>query len=323
MRAVAFPVAPPAAPGRRPLPGISVVVITRDRPEHLRRCLKSLAAQSHPPEEVIVVDSSGGPESERISSGSPGARYVRFPRGRRGMPAARNAGMRLARGEVVAFLDDDCEASPGWLAGLAEACRDPGVVGVGGRVIDPVVTLGRVRRFLTSGEPWAEPDDGDPRPAEVDFLQGGNMSFRRDALLAAGGFDPGYTGSNYREETDLCFRLRRRGHRLVYVPGASVTHLRAPRADGIRRSPDDPRREFYHARNQTYFVLKSYGLAWRPLAFYLGRQTIERTVAAARRPSPRRLAWWAAHLAGKVTGLLAGARYWWQRWLAHSATRRW
>jgi GT2 family glycosyltransferase len=275
--------------------------------------LESLSAQARPPEEVIVVDSSAGTESERVTSAFSEVRYLRFPGGRRGMPAARNAGVRLARGEVVAFLDDDCEASPRWLSGLAEAYRDPGVDGVGGKVIDPVVTIGPVRRFLTSGEPWAEPDDGDPRPADVDFLQGGNMSFRREVLLGAGGFDPGYTGSNYREETDLCFRLRRQGRRLVYAPEAAVTHLRAPRADGVGRSPDDPGREFYHARNQTYFVLKSYGLAWRPLAFYLGRQTVQRTVAAARRPSARALAWWAAHLAGKVVGIVAGLRYWARR----------
>lgn len=316
MKAVAFPA--PRVLGVVPSePEISVVVITRDRPRWLRRCLESLARQSRPPAEVIVVDSSHGRESEAVAAAFPDVRYLRFPGGRRGMPAARNLGIREARGEVVAFLDDDCEASPGWLEGLAAAYRDPTVAGAGGRVVDPVITLGRIRRFLSSGEPWAEPDDGDPRPADVDFLQGGNMSFRREVLLAVGGFDPRYTGSNYREETDLCFRLRRRGFRLVYVPDASVTHLRAPRADGIGRSADDPRREFYHARNQTYFVLKNYGLAVRPLALYVGRQTLERTLAAARRPSARALAWWGAHLAGKAAGVLAGLRY-----RARAATER-
>jgi GT2 family glycosyltransferase len=225
------------------------------------------------------------------------------------MPAARNAGVREACGDVVAFLDDDCEACPDWLERLAATYAELDVDGVGGKVIDPVVTLGSFRRFLASGEPWADPDEGETGPAEVDFLQGGNMSFRRDILLAEG-FDPAYTGSNYREETDLCFRLRRRGHRLVYVPEAAVSHLRAPRADGIDRAPDGPRREFYHARNQTYFLLKNYGLGVRPLAFYLGRQTFERLLAAARRPSPRRLGWLMAHVAGKGTGVLAATRYW-------------
>lgn len=310
MRAVVFPVPPPVAETPQAPPQISVVVITRDRPNSLRRCLASVAAQTTPPLEVIVVDSSGSDASAAVAGGFPGVRYLRFPAGRRGMPAARNAGARAARGGVVAFLDDDCEACPQWLEGLTGAYRDPGVDGAGGRVIDPIVTLGAFRRFLTSGEPWAEPDDGDPRPAEVDFLQGGNMSFRRDALLAAGGFDPAYAGSNYREETDLCFRLRRRSRRLVYVPEAAVTHLRAPRTDGIGRALDDPRREFYHARNHIYFVLKNYGLRPRALAFYLGRQTFERIAAAARRPSPRRLAWLAAHLAGKGAGLVAALRYW-------------
>lgn len=310
MNGVAFP-ACRRSDGRPPEePAISVVVITRDRPQWLRRCLASLAAQTLPAREVIVVDSSQGRDSEALAARFPNVRYLRFPAGRRGMPAARNAGAERARGEVVAFLDDDCEASPRWLASLAAAYRDPGVDGAGGKVIDPVATLGRVRRFLTSGEPWAEPDDGDPRPAEVDFLQGGNMSFRRDVLLAAGGFDPAYTGTNYREETDLCFRLRRQGCRLLYVPQAVVTHLRAPRSDGIGRSPDHPLREYYHARNQTYFLLKNYGFAARPLGFYLIRQTAERTILALRRPTPRQLACYAAHLAGKLTGVVVGLRRW-------------
>lgn len=309
MESLTFParIAPTASEWDAPT--ISVVVITRNRASWLRRCLESVARQSYRPMEVVVVDSSDGRESEAIAEAVPSVRYVRFPQGRRGMPSARNAGVREARGDVVVFLDDDCEASPGWLAALASTYRDPTVDGAGGKVVDPVVILGRVRRFLTSGEPWAEPDDGDLQPAEVDFLQGGNMSFRRELLMAAGGFDPEYTGSNYREETDLCFRLRRMGHRLVYVPRAAVTHLRAPRADGIGRSPEDPQREFYHARNQTYFVLKNYGLSARPLAFYLLRETALRTAAALRHPTPRWLGWWGAHLAGKGAGVIAGLRY--------------
>lgn len=310
MKAVAFPrpVQREAMAGGPPQ--ISVVVITRDRARSLQRCLAGLTVQTRPPEELIVVDSSEDNASKRVTEDFPSVRYVGFPTGRRGMPAARNAGIRIARGDVVAFLDDDCEPSEGWLERLAEAYSDPSVQGVGGKVVDLVVTLGRVRRFLASGEPWTEADDSNPRPAEVDFLQGGNMSFRRDVLLAVGAFDQAYTGSNFREETDLCFRLRRLGCRLIYVPEAVVTHHRVPRTDGVDRSPDDPRREYYHARNQTYFVLKNYGLAVRPLAFYLLRQTAERTVAAFRPPSLRRLTWWAGHLAGKTAGMVAALTYW-------------
>lgn len=313
MRGVTFPRAGPGESVLRRLPDISVVIITRDRPGCLGRCLTALSAQTRPPIETIVVDSSEAPQSETVVREFPHARYLRFPRGRRAMPAARNAGIGKARGEVLAFLDDDCEPASGWLAALADAYRDPSVVGVGGKFLDPAVNLGRVRRFLTSGEPWAEPDDGDPRPADVDFLQGGNMSFRREALLGVGGFDAAYIGSSFREETDLCFRLRRRGCRLLYVPEATALHHRAPRTDGVGRSPDDPPREYFHARNHTYFVLKNYGAAPRPLAFYLLRQTGERTVAVARRPSARRFVWWVAHLAGKAAGVLAALRYWTRR----------
>lgn len=309
MKAMAFPEARAEEARSADEPRISVVIITRDRPEHLRRCLANLATQTRAPEEVIVVDSSDSSDSEAVAAAFSGARYFRFPAGRRGMPAARNFGIRKAQGDVVAFLDDDCQASPVWLEKLAAAYADREVDGAGGKVIDPVVTLGPVRRFLESGEPWAEPDDGGISSAEVDFLQGGNMSFRRDALIASGGFDTAYTGTNFREETDLCFRLRSRGHRLLYVPPAVVVHLRAPRSDGAGRHPEDLRREFYHARNQTYFVLKNYGLAFRPLAFYLGWQTLERVFVAMGRPSTNRLLWLVAHLLGKGLGVLVALRH--------------
>lgn len=308
LMAVHFPEARRPEPIERPR--YSVVVITFERPAHLRRCLGSLAVQTYEPHEVIVVDSSRDERSRAVASDQGGIVYERFPAGRRSMPAARNRGIERARGDVVAFLDDDCVASPEWLERLTSAYACLGAHGAGGKVIDPVSTLGPVRRFLTSGEPWAEVDAGDRDVADVDFLQGGNMSFRRDLLLSAAAFDPRYTGSNYREETDLCFRLRRTGCRLLYVPAAEVTHHRAPRGDGVERDILDTRREFYHSRNQTYFVLKNYGLALRPLAFYLGRQTLERTVSVTRTPDRRHLAWWLAHLAGKGAGLLAAARYW-------------
>ncbi len=247
---------------------ISVVVITRNRPSILKSCRAHLQAQTLPPLEVIVVDSSDRvvPDNDL---------HFAFPRGRAQMPRARNFGIGKARGEVVAFLDDDCLADPTWLEELARGYGD-GIAGVGGRITDPrwsydperkigdVDAAGRVQaNFFGGGE------------QTVMTLPGGNMSFRRDWLLKVGGFDPGYVASNHREEHDLCLRVGRAGGRLVYRPQANVVHLNARVLLGELK----PYQEFYYrysfARNEAYFTVKHFASriqAWRRLLTEDARQ---------------------------------------------------
>ena len=109
---------------------MSVIVCTKDRPDDLRRCLDSLAALRTVPLELIVVDnSSGDPATAEICRGR-SVRYV-LESGR-GSSRARNRGVAEARGEVVAFTDDDCMVDPGWLDGLADVFDDPLVMAVTG-----------------------------------------------------------------------------------------------------------------------------------------------------------------------------------------------
>src|SRR5215216_4473470 len=108
--------APEPTPTRR-LPSASVVVCTRDRPDDLARCLpglQALAAQGH---EVIIVDNCPSDDrTARLVAGYPLIRYLYEPRP--GLDVARNCGILAAKGEVVAFTDDDVEIDPGWLAAL-------------------------------------------------------------------------------------------------------------------------------------------------------------------------------------------------------------
>jgi glycosyltransferase involved in cell wall biosynthesis len=148
-----------------------------------------------------------------------------------GLAGARNTAIAEARGDVVAFLDDDAEACPGWLAGLTAPYDDPDVLGVGG-YIEPSWDAGR--------PPWFPPEFdwivgcsyvGQPEQlAPVRNLVGANMSARRDVLQALDGFSAGLgrvgAGVQGNEETDLCIRGLQRwpNGRWMLSPSARVRH---------------------------------------------------------------------------------------------------
>ena len=198
---------------------VSVVVATRERPARLAALLDSLRDQRVPAAdfEVIVVDdasSDGSPaavEREQRSGGSP-VRFLR--RGRRGGPgAARNDGWREARAPLVAFIDDDCTASPDWLvAGLSAAKRWPGSV-VQGRTDPAPAELGLLGPFSHTQQVHS----AGPRYETC------NIFYPRELLERLGGFD----AHAYRqggEDTDLAWRALEAGVAVEYCDDARVFH---------------------------------------------------------------------------------------------------
>ena len=201
------------------MPLVSVVIPTHHRPALLRRCLRALARQAYPREwfEVVVVE-DGGPGSGRevvarlrAEEAPLEIRYLWVPRG--GPAAARNAGWRAARGELVAFTDDDTVPHPRW---LAEGLRsfEQGADAVSGRTLVP-----------TSRHPtdWERNVKG----LEAASFATCNAFCRRDLLEAVGGFDPRFRVA-YREDSDLEFSLLKAGARIVRNEAAIVYHPPRP-----------------------------------------------------------------------------------------------
>jgi glycosyltransferase involved in cell wall biosynthesis len=181
--------------------------------------------------EVIVVDDGSEQELEHALPEDVAVAPVRFVRqAPAGLNAARNTGVAEARGDLLAFLDDDTLIDTGWARALVEAFSVPGCDAVGGRV-----TLGfeiaaprwltwRQRRYLAEYEPgdaacWLP---GEPVPV------GANCAVRRSAFEAAGGFVSGLDriGASLVSNGDTEFfrRLQRAGARIRYEPRARVTH---------------------------------------------------------------------------------------------------
>ena len=202
-------------------PTVSVVVPTRDRPDHLRTCLAALAQAVRPGDEVVVVDSaSADPASVAAVAAEAGVRLVRLDQP--GASRARNAGWQAASGSVVAFTDDDCLARPGFAAAYAAAFASDDVVLAWGPVT--VSQEGTGAADLSGSGPTAARHGDD-----LGLLGGsGNLAVRREALLAVDGFDdllgPGMP-LPAAEDKDLLERVLRRGGTGVLVPEAVVEHV--------------------------------------------------------------------------------------------------
>jgi len=207
------------------------------------------------PYEIIVVDSCSSDDTAKLQHKYP-IRYLRIKE--RCRQRARNLGISVARGDVIAFLDDDVVVDKCWLKHLLETYNHDSVGGVGGRVIPygegrdyyvPIkhYEVGVVKK---DGLVLGNFDTPLPEPIEVDHLVGCNMSFRRELLLAVGGFDENFKGNCFRDDTDLCLRIKRLGYKLVYQPKALVWHK-------FRGKKVSNEWVYWYVRNNTYFYMKN------------------------------------------------------------------
>jgi len=128
---------------------ISVVVITRNRAEWLKDALQSLTRQSRQPDEVVVVDNASEDHTGDIVRDFSGELNIKYVyEAVRGIPRARNAGVRNAAGDIIAFMDDDCVADRDWLKYIeVPFVKDPNVGVVGGEVSYDRVGSGSVEAF--------------------------------------------------------------------------------------------------------------------------------------------------------------------------------
>ncbi|NIH83204.1 glycosyltransferase [Amycolatopsis granulosa] len=221
---------------------VVICAYTEDRWADLAAAVASVRDQSVPPREIIVVIDHN-PELERRAAAEFVGVTVVPSAGRRGLSGARNTAVGLAKGEIIAFLDDDAEAAPDWLEQLLAGYRDREVLGVGGTA-RPRWPGGRRPAKLPAGRGSVTGEldwvvgctyTGQPTAEEpVRNLMGCNMSFRREVFTLAGPFaeDLGRIGRTPLgcEETELCIRLRQAwpGARIVFRPQAVVRHRVTP-----------------------------------------------------------------------------------------------
>ena len=206
---------------RRSWPKVSVVVCAHNAADTMDECLESLERLRYPDVELMVIDDGSRDATRDIVHNHPSVSLTEVSRC--GLSAARNIGLGLATGEIVAYTDADVRVDPDWLTYLVQPFMSSDAVGVGGPNVVPL------------DDPWMAQcvarAPGSPNCVLLDdrvaeHIPGCNMAFRRDALLAVSGFMPTFVRAG--DDVDLCWRLQREGGRLAYAPSALVWHRHRP-----------------------------------------------------------------------------------------------
>jgi glycosyltransferase involved in cell wall biosynthesis len=204
--------------GDKNLPFISVVICSYNGSATIRDTMEGLRQLDYPNHEVIVVNDGSKDNLAEIVAEYP-CRLITTEN--RGLSSARNTGLDAAQGEIIAYIDDDAYPDPHWLRYLAAAYLSSAHAGIGGPNIAPAED-GPIAKCVANAP-------GGPvhvllTDEIAEHIPGCNMSFRRDALLEIGRFDPVYRSAG--DDVDICWRIQKAGYTIGFHPAAMVWHHR-------------------------------------------------------------------------------------------------
>jgi hypothetical protein len=207
---------------------VSVVVNTLNRADQLNKCLNALSAQNYPNFEVIIVNGPSTDETEAIISRfDASAHVVRIKE--KNLSKSRNAGIRASSGEIVAFIDDDAYAEPGWVENIVAGYNNDRVGAVGTRVWDisgfaeqlnPRLIDKYYRPIFEWGPPlWAFEYN---RSQTIPHILGASCSFRASVIEAVGGFDEEI--EYFLDESEVCRRIVELGYTIDLLETGPAVH---------------------------------------------------------------------------------------------------
>jgi glycosyltransferase involved in cell wall biosynthesis len=221
-------------------PRLSVIIASYNPGDLLERCLESLQNQSTDKTfEIIVVDSSTNGPIQRMGEKSPTVRLYPFPE-RKFCGDARNFGLSVTRGDIIAFIDADCRADPNWVDQILKAHQSP-LLAIGGAISNgnPDSTIGWAAYFCEFSQ-WMP----NTHPRQMTDIAGANMSYKRKIFEEYGRFIEG----TYCSDTDFHWRLKRGGHNLWFNPSILVFHCNIDQIGRFLRHEYDHGRSFARVR---------------------------------------------------------------------------
>lgn len=247
---------------RSPLPKFSIAVLTYNSEKFIAACLKSIAKIDYPDLEVIVVDNASTDASVERARET-GLFDALIPNEtNRGCAGGYNDGWRAASGDIVLLLNPDTTVDPGIAHALAGAfVNSPEAAVCGCKILYPDGETfwhagGIVHpNGMTGHRGYMEKDEGQfDEIADIDYASGCAIAVRREFLESSGGFNEDFWPGYY-EETDLCYRARRAGNKVIYVPDAIVHHHES---QSFQLHSD----AFFHYtyRNRIRFLVNNYSL---------------------------------------------------------------
>lgn len=203
--------------------------------------------------ELVIVDQSSRSLRARLRARLPrDARIHLISSDVRELPHARNLALSAGQGEFVVFFDDDVRLGQGVLEALLEALAVPGVVGAGPRIRERRVRP-NAPPVVNEVDPWGRVRTNLDGEGALDLatLKGCAMAFRRERLVASGGFDRRYGGTAFLEDADASMRVRSLGERLRFVGHVAIDHLSAP-SGGVRA--DETLHQWWRFHNTALFL---------------------------------------------------------------------
>jgi len=249
--------------GKEKHQSVSIVILTWNSESFVNTCLESISWQTRGDYELVIVDNASRDKTlERVEL-SPFRRIVSKVIANKeniGCAGGNNVGWRAASGKIIIFLNPDTVVEPRWLEELAGALEhEPQAAVAGCKIFYPNTrTLQHAGGVIhpngmTTHRGNGEEDRGQyDEICEMDYVTGAAIAVRRDFLESVGGFDEEYFPA-YFEESDLCYRARKRGKKVLYVPKAALYHFESPGV--VKFSP-----RFYelYYRMRMRFVLKNF-----------------------------------------------------------------
>ncbi|MEO8578240.1 MAG: glycosyltransferase, partial [Gemmatimonadales bacterium] len=246
----------------------SVVIATFDRPEQLSRCIRAIGALKYPRDqfEVIVVNDGGSTQAlGDLQALAGGVDLQVISTGNLGPGAARNTGAAAAKGEFIAFVDDDCIPPADWLSNLSAAVsRSPDAM-IGGRTVNSL----KRNLFSQASQTLVEyvySYYNERGAYRTEFFASNNMTLSANAFHSIDGFDKAFRTA---EDRELCNRWRAGGGQFVYDANVVMVHAHQLRTLSFLRQ------HFGYGRGALPYWEKSTpagvrGIRVEPLAFYAG-----------------------------------------------------
>ncbi len=234
--------------------GLSVIIASFNSRGTIGACLKSLERQANPEAfEIIVIDSSTDGTPEYVEQNFPRIEIRHFAE-RKFCGDARNIGIGLARGPIIAFIDADCQAGPSWVGEILKAHDSPDLA-IGGAIANgnPESYVGWAAYF-TEFSKWMP----GTKPKFLPDIAGANMSYKAEVFKKYGSFIEG----TYCSDTEFHWRLGQDGQRLRFAPSILVSHSSI---DGLGKFLGH---EIFHGRSFGRVRIKSRKFSWmRRLAY--------------------------------------------------------
>lgn len=243
----------------------SIIIVTWNALDHLRKFLPSVAATKHSDFEIIIANNASDDGTLHwLEEKYPECKVVTYDRNY-GYAAGNNRAVKYASGEIIIFLNNDVKTEPDWLEGLDSVFQDSSVgiaqpklrsveqadhfeyAGAAGGFIDSMgYTFCRGRLMDTTEQDRGQYDES----SEIFWASGAAFAIRKNLFTELGGFDEDF--EFHMEEIDLCWRSLKYGRNIRYVPSSVVYHL-----GGGSLPHGSPRKVFYNYRNSLLMLLKN------------------------------------------------------------------